>query len=238
MGRDACRRNGTKTALVLTAEERRALEALLSPLELTPEVRRAQALLWLDAGHSPQTVAKRLGVSRQTIYNWITGFRRRCHRPDMRVRLADRPRSGRPRTLPGVIDPVIATAVKRAPHEFGYRASVWNTSLLTRYLREVHHVVVTRASVGAALRRLRIRPRVVALGVHEKEELEQHARHAACPKEARRAQALLWLDAGVSVRQVARWSQASRQAVYSWLAHFQARRTQRERSCPRACAGE
>src|SRR5882724_9336842 len=75
--------------LALNSQEREALHALLTPLALTNAVRRAQALLWLDAGQSPETVAARLGVSRQTIYNWATRFKERRDHCDMPTRLAD-----------------------------------------------------------------------------------------------------------------------------------------------------
>lgn len=157
-------------SLVLSPRERELLEQLLVSLELTPEARRAQGLLWLDAGQSPQTVAKRLHVSRQTVYNWIANFRQRTQHADIRMRLADGPRSGRPRTLPQTLDPLLATIVHRAPCEVGYRAAVWNVSLLQQYLQEVHHLSVTRASVTLALRRLGIRLRVIALHPHDTRE--------------------------------------------------------------------
>ena len=49
------------------------MDELTTPAALTNEVRRAQALLWLDDGaDSSQAVADRLHVSRQTVYNWAT----------------------------------------------------------------------------------------------------------------------------------------------------------------------
>lgn len=143
--------------LALNSREREALAGLLTPLALTNEVRRAQALLWLDAGHSPQVVAARLHVSRQTVYNWLAGFHRRCGELDIQARLADRKRSGRPRTLPTVIDPLIAAVVEHAPPEFGYPAPTWNAKLLAQHLREAHHIAVNRASVSLALGRLGVR---------------------------------------------------------------------------------
>ncbi|MEW6300918.1 MAG: helix-turn-helix domain-containing protein [Thermodesulfobacteriota bacterium] len=213
----------------LSSRERELLAGLLVPPELTPEARRAQGLLWLDAGHSPQTVAKRLRVSRQTVYNWVANFRRRSQSVDIRVQLADRPRSGRPRTLPKTLDPLLVTIVRRPPCEVGYRAWVWNASLLGQYLKEVHHIAVTRASVTVALKRLGIRLRVVALQPHERDELERRARHAGLTREGQQAQALLWLDAGESVRKVAARLRTSRQTVYNWITQFQERRGMTQR---------
>lgn len=214
-----------RPSFTLDPRERTQLERLLTPFALTTEAKRAQALLWLDAGHSPQTVSRRLHVSRQTVYNWLTGFRRRHNQPSILARLADKPRSGRPRTIARVIDPLITTIVRRDPFAFGYRASVWNASLLARHLREVHHVTVNRASVTTALRRLGIRLKVWALTPSEREDLERRLTSPTLShQEKRQAQALLWPDKGMSVRRVATSSHVSRQTVYNWLAQFQARR--------------
>ena len=59
-------------------------------------VKRAQALLDIDAGASPQFVAERHNVARSTVYNWI----RRCRIHGFSGEaLRDLPRSGRPRLV-------------------------------------------------------------------------------------------------------------------------------------------
>jgi len=140
--------------LALSSQEREALQALLTPLALTNAVRRAQALLWLDAGHSPETVAVQLGVSRQTVYNWATRFKERRGQCDVPTRLADDKRSGRGKTTAPLIDPLIEALLPHDPHEFGYCAPKWNPTLLERYLRTVAHITVCRRSVSLALQRL------------------------------------------------------------------------------------
>src|SRR6476661_774843 len=57
-------------------------------------LRRAQALLDLNAGDSTEIVSKRYQVARSTIYNWITR-RETCGLTDQALR--DKPRPGRPR---------------------------------------------------------------------------------------------------------------------------------------------
>jgi transposase len=155
------------TFLALNSQEREALQALLTPLALTNAVRRAQALLWLDAGQGPETVAARLGVSRQTVYNWATRFKERRGQYDVPTRLADDKRPGRGKTTAQIIDPLIATVMGRDPHEFGYCAPKWNPTLLERYLRNVLNITVCRRSVSLALQRLG--------------QQEQSSRSAQCP---------------------------------------------------------
>jgi len=140
--------------LILNTQERGVLEGLLTPLALTNKVRRAQALLWLDEGESAERVAVRLGVSRQTVYNWATRFKERRHTCDIPTRLADDQRSGRRRTTALLIDPLIRTVLERDPHEFGYCAPRWTPTLLERYLRNFRNVTVCRRSVSLALKRL------------------------------------------------------------------------------------
>jgi transposase len=141
--------------LALNSQEREELEAVVVPATLTNEVRRAQALLWLDEGDSPQAVAARLHVSRQTVYNWATRFKSQRGVSGVLARLVDEKRSGRPGTFPPIIDPLITDVLKHEPLEFHYESHHWNPALLTRYLRDQHNIKVCRASVSLALRRLR-----------------------------------------------------------------------------------
>ena len=142
----------------LTLQEKKLLQEFVLQTVLSNEARRAQALLWLDAGESPQVVAVRLRTSRQTVYNWATRFKRRQSESDICVRLADGKRSGRPRTrLTAVIDTLIADAMTKDPHTFGYAATSWSGPLLDQYLREIHHLTVNYTSVKLALQRVRRR---------------------------------------------------------------------------------
>jgi transposase len=122
---------------------------------------RAQALLWLHEGDPVDEVATRLFVTPRTVFRW-------CHRFHTRqtlalpARLADGPRSGRPKTVHGIIDTLLSEVIDDDPRQFGYHATVWTAPLLSQYLRDVHHIQVSRRSVGLALARLDIawkRPR-------------------------------------------------------------------------------
>jgi transposase len=119
---------------------------------------RAKALLWLAEGVSVSEVADRLEVSRQTVYNWSQRFRHRA-RLDLKSRLGDAPRSGRPRTVRGVIDPLIAAVIDRDPRDVGCNAPAWSGTTLMRYLAEAHDLAVSRKSVCLAVQRLRSRRR-------------------------------------------------------------------------------
>jgi transposase len=144
------------TPLQLSDPERDGLQVLLTHGSNAKEFCRSQALLWLAAGQSPDRIAFVLGVSRRTVYYWAERFQDRSDL-DLPTRLADAPRSGRPPTVGGVIDPLIAAVIDRDPRQLGYPATGWTNRLLRRYLQEVHDLSASPKSVSLALARLGIR---------------------------------------------------------------------------------
>jgi FixJ family two-component response regulator len=82
--------------LALTAEQRAAVEAALRPATAEQRVvRRARAVLLMAEGYTAAQVALRVGVHARTVEKW----RARFDRADPAARLADAPRSGRPRSF-------------------------------------------------------------------------------------------------------------------------------------------
>ncbi len=144
------------TLITLSYREYKTLENLVAHTKNATYLRRAQALLWLDAGECVPDIAARLRVSRRTIYNWVRRFRG-PPALDLLARLSEGPRSGRPRTARGIIDPLITEVIDQDPRELGYRATVWTAPLLTHYLAERHHLQVSRQSVSLAIARLGLR---------------------------------------------------------------------------------
>jgi transposase len=140
----------------LQPRERRRLLQVLDQTHDATQLRRAQALLWLHEGQSVTAVADLLLVSRQTVYNWAESFRDRADW-DVADRLLDAPRSGRPATALGIIDPLIDAIIDDDPRDYGYRPTVWTAPLLRRYLEEVHAIETSRKSVSRAMARLDIR---------------------------------------------------------------------------------
>ena len=142
--------------ITLSDRLRGELESLLAQTPSATEWCRARALLWLADGRPVTEVAELLLVSRQSVYNWADRFERR-EGLDLRARLLDAPRSGRPPTASGVIDPLIAEVIDKDPREFDYRSTNWTAALLARYLKRDHGIEVSRRSVGLAIDRLGIR---------------------------------------------------------------------------------
>jgi transposase len=125
------------------------------------QLHRAQALLWLHEGNTVEEVATRLFTTPRTVFRWTRRFHDR-QALELPARLADGPRSGRPKTVHGIIDTLISAVIEDDPRQLGYHSTVWTAPLLGQYLRDVHHIQASRRSVGLALARLGIawkRPR-------------------------------------------------------------------------------
>src|SRR5918992_3944347 len=93
------------TMNILNWRERVIVEGIAADTANARQLRRAQALLWLDDEGSVEEISQRLGVSRRTIYNSSRFEKRR--ELTLADRLVDGGRSGRPRTASGIIDPLI-----------------------------------------------------------------------------------------------------------------------------------
>jgi transposase len=142
--------------LSLSPRQRLALEYLASHNPVAKERCRAQALLWLDEGEAAEQVADALRVSRRTVYYWADRLHER-RELDLRQRLADAPRPGRPRTGGDGIDALVVEVIDTDPRSLGYHATVWTAPLLVRYLRDHHEIEVSSTTVSRAIARLGIR---------------------------------------------------------------------------------
>jgi transposase len=136
-------------------KERMVVDSIVAASKDFKQFQRAQALLWLDDGECVEEVASRLSGARPTIYNWILRVQAESEQ-SLAQRRADAPRSGRPPTAQGIIDPLSEPIIDTDPREFGYRSTVWTAALLVAYLAEYQHVEVSWRSVGYALERLDI----------------------------------------------------------------------------------
>jgi urease accessory protein UreE len=133
-----------------------AIEAPFDPESSAKERCRAQAVLWLAEGLSAEQVAETFQVSRQTVYNWVNRFLRRDDL-ELRARLLDAPRPGRPPSIAEVIDPWIAAAFAGDPRESGYHATVWTAELLQHHLEHAHGIKASVKSISLAIARLGLR---------------------------------------------------------------------------------
>jgi transposase len=130
--------------ITLSAQERTALQQLVQATRSPRVLKRAQALLWLEAGEPLTAVARRLFVSRQTIYSWIGMYQHRTDIP-LADRLADRQRwrPGQGRIWMAARD-LLQAVIDQQPSLYGYDVPLWTTPLLQDYLRAQGVTISTR----------------------------------------------------------------------------------------------
>jgi len=139
--------------LTLTLSERRVLEKQIQQTKDVKVFKRAQALLWLTDGISVQEASKRLGVTRQTIYDWVSFFSNQC---GMSVidRLHDRPKSGRQPRKSQVVLQELDTLLNESPRQHGYLHAEWTSTLLKQALQREHDLDVSTRTIRHCLKQL------------------------------------------------------------------------------------
>ena len=102
----------------LTAKQRRQLELVLHQTCDARLYRRVLAILEVSRGISVEEVAQTLGVTRQSVYNWLF----RLDSKECKVSLTDRARSGRPRLLPEQRLAWLKDLMRQRPEARGFRS--------------------------------------------------------------------------------------------------------------------
>jgi transposase len=116
--------------LVLTRSQRYRLRQQLRHAQDAALYRRTLALLELDRGKPLAQVAASLGVTRQSIYNWI-GIYTQSFDP---LALRDDTRCGRPTAWTPDLDELLRTLLQERPRHWGYHATNWTVPLLQQQL--------------------------------------------------------------------------------------------------------
>src|SRR5262245_24411256 len=114
-----------KAALIVSAEERRALESMAHRSRTTPHLaRRARILLACAEGAHNATVGRRLRLSTHTVGKWRARFVR-----DRLEGLYDEPRPGAPRKVTdGQVEEVVVRTLETTPRG----ATHWSTRTLAK----------------------------------------------------------------------------------------------------------
>jgi transposase len=93
---------------------------------------RTLAVLECGRGQGAPAVAQSLGVTRQSIYNWISRYRR----SGQPAALADAPKSGRPRQADEAVEALLQALMSVSPERCGYHAMHWTVPLLADQVRK------------------------------------------------------------------------------------------------------
>lgn len=110
---------------------------------------RLRGLLLWGEGHAVAEVARVLGTTRQSLYNWRARYREGGDPEALR----DRPRSGRPPELDDRERERLEALLRSRPEEHGYRAHGWTVPLLERHLARVWKKEVGESALRRTLRR-------------------------------------------------------------------------------------
>src|SRR3954453_9210741 len=130
----------------LSPEERQAVEDLArSRTAPARSVERAAIIAALAGGLRIAVVARRLGVSRPTIYRWVARFNLQGV-----AGLHDMPRSGRPATYPPEQVAEGLAAALTDPRELGLDHPSWTLDRLQDYLNE-KGIAITRSRIDEIL---------------------------------------------------------------------------------------
>lgn len=151
------------TGIRLATRAYRTLQKIIQSSPNGRQVRRAQALVWLHEHETIQTVATRLRLSRQTIYDIVHRYQSRSRQPVIE-RIRDRPHPGRPATQRQCTQRIVQDLLKKPPSHFGYRSPIWTVPMLRHRVEKRLHRCISRDTVRRALHALRLRykrPRLV-----------------------------------------------------------------------------
>src|SRR4051812_9552916 len=105
----------------LTSGQRRRLQRQRNAAQDARVYRRTLALLEVERGTPIAQLAETLGVTRQSIYNWIEDYTQ-AHDP---ADLYDQDRSGRPRSWTEKLLGRLRSLLKGPPNRLGYFAVNW-----------------------------------------------------------------------------------------------------------------
>jgi transposase len=132
----------------LSEEESRELERLARSRTAEARlVQRARLLLALAGGESPTAVARRVGVTRATVYEWAHRFN-----AEGLPGLPDRHRPGRPPTYSADERAEVVAAALTRPDELGLPFGCWTLDRLEAYLNEHRGVAIKRSRIDELLR--------------------------------------------------------------------------------------
>lgn len=115
---------------------------------------RIRGVASVQAGESPEVVARVFGISRMTIYNWLALYRRGgWHALDAKKR------GGRPRKLDAkAIRWVYNTVTMKNPLQLRFPFALWTCGMLVDLIKRQFGISLSRSSVSRLLKQLGLSP--------------------------------------------------------------------------------
>jgi transposase len=136
--------------LHLNARQRRQLQHQLRAARSARLYRRTLAMVEVAQGKASAHIARRLGVTRRSLYYWQQRYRVQ-HAP---AALCDRKGSGHPSVWTPQLRAILAQSLKQRPDPWGYHASQWTVPVLIEHLATQSGQRVSDSTVRRQLRRM------------------------------------------------------------------------------------
>lgn len=140
-------------ALGFTSSDRRRLARAVRQVTDKRTFQRLRALYLIATGYPISDVARIIGVSRQSLYNWINNYLA-THQAES---LFDAPRTGRPPSAQKITSARIVRQFRRDPLPLGYNTTTWTVALLARHLSERYHTSITPRTLRRRMKELGLR---------------------------------------------------------------------------------
>src|SRR5215467_3455721 len=143
----------TAAALGFRWSDRHRLAQALKQVTMVRAYKRLQAVRLVAAGRAVKEVAAIVGVSAQTIYNWVN-----CYLQERTAQaLCDKRRAGRPPVAPGITGARIKREFGRDPLRLGYQATVWTVALFTAHLSRRYRCRLSPDTLRRRMKQLGLR---------------------------------------------------------------------------------
>jgi transposase len=116
----------------------------------TLEAMRTRAVASVQAGESPEVVAKALRINRTTIYIWLAAYRRGGWNG-----LKAKPVPGRPPKLDAKkLNWIFNTVTQKNPLQLRFQFALWTCEMIAKLIRDKYGIKLSRQSVGRLLAQL------------------------------------------------------------------------------------
>lgn len=158
--------------LRLSKAEYRRLSETLHQTHDVRVYKRTLAVLGCGRGKGVMEVARSLQVTRQSVHNWVSRYRRQSDA----AALADAPKSGRPRKADDAAETLLQALMIIPPERCGYHATNWTVPLLRQQVRQNLGIQCSQVTIRRCLHRLGYvwkRPRYVLAPDPQREKKRQ-----------------------------------------------------------------